>query len=86
MISEAEWSIEFEPLSVPSDKDKAEIMAKNVESVVKLKAEQAIDLKETRDTLRSICPDLKISDNDNIELPEPEDLDPEPGQEGGLNK
>ncbi|HAK2374310.1 TPA: DUF1073 domain-containing protein [Salmonella enterica] len=86
MISEAEWSIEFEPLSVPSDKDKAEIMAKNVESVVKLKAEQAIDLKETRDTLRAICPGLKIRDNDNIELPEPEDLDPEPGQEGGLNK
>lgn len=85
MISEDEWSIEFEPLSVPSDKDKAEIMSKNVESIIKLKAEQAIDLKETRDTLRSICPDIKIRDNDNIELPEPEDLEPEPGQEGGLN-
>lgn len=81
MISEAEWSIEFEPLSVPSDKDKAEIMAKNVESIVKLKAEQAIDLKETRETLRSICPDIKISDGDNIELPDPEEQEPEPGTE-----
>lgn len=86
MIQEEEWSIEFEPLTVPSDKEKSEILAKNVESISKLKAEQAIDLKETRDTLRSICPEIKIRDNDNIELPEPEDLDPEPGQEGGLNK
>ncbi|EDV3179124.1 DUF1073 domain-containing protein [Salmonella enterica subsp. arizonae] len=86
MITEEEWSIEFEPLSVPSDKDKADIMSKNVESIVKLKSDQTIDLKEARETLRSICPDIKIMDNDNIEVPEPEDLEPEPGQDGGLNK
>lgn len=86
MIQEKEWSVEFEPLSIPSDKDKAEIMAKNVESLIRLKTEQAIDLKETRDTLRSICPEIKIKDSDNIELPEPEDIEPEPDQDGGLNK
>ena len=86
IIDEEEWSIEFEPLTVPSDKEKSEILAKNVESVVKAKAEQIIDLKESRETLRSICPELKISDSDTIKIEEPQDVEPEPGQEGGLNK
>lgn len=83
MIQEDEWSIVFNPLSVPSDKDKAEILNKNVQSVTALQTNQVIDLKETRDTLRVLCPELKIRDNDNIELPEPEDDgDIEPGTGG----
>lgn len=85
IIDDEEWSIVFEPLTVPSDKEKSEILAKNVESIVKAKAEQIIDLKESRDTLRSICPELKIKDGDNIELPEPDDVEPEPGTEGISN-
>ena len=80
LIQETEWSIVFEPLSVPSDKDQAEIMAKNVESVAKAHAEQMIDLKEARDTLRAIAPAFKISDSNNIKLPE-EPTEPEPGTE-----
>lgn len=85
IIDDEEWSIVFEPLTVPSDKEKSEILAKNVESIVKAKAEQIIDLKESRDTLRSICPELKIKDGDNIELTEPDDVEPEPGTEGISN-
>ena len=81
ILDEEEWSVVFEPLTVPSDKEKAEIMAKNIESVVKAKAEQIIDLKESRETLRSICPEMKIKDGDNIELPEPDIVEPEPGTE-----
>lgn len=80
MIDVDEWSVEFEPLSVPSDKEKSEILNKNVTTVKDAYAEQIIDLSEARDTLRSICPDLKLRDNDNIELPEPEqEQEPEPG-------
>lgn len=86
IIDEEEWSVEFEPLTVPSDKEKSEILSKNVESVTKAKAEQIIDLKEARETLRSICPEIKISDSDTIVIEEPQDIEPEPGQEGGLNK
>ena len=86
IISEEEWSVVFEPLTVPSDKEKSEILAKNVESVVKVHGDQIIDLSEARETLRSICPELKIKDTDNIELPEPEPVEPEPGTEVKANE
>lgn len=79
IISEQEWSIEFEPLSVPSDKDSAEILNKNVDSVTKALAEQMIDVEEARDTLRNICQQFKLKDTDNIKLPE-ETTEPEPGE------
>lgn len=85
ILDEEEWSVEFEPLTVPSDKEKSEILSKNVESIVKAKSEQIIDLKEARESLRSIAPEIKISDSDTIKIQEPEDIEPEPGQEGGLN-
>ncbi|WEY17665.1 portal (connector) protein [Vibrio phage Vc1] len=86
ILDEEEWSVEFEPLTVPSDKEKSEILAKNVESIVKAKSEQIIDLKEARESLRSIAPEIKISDSNTIKIQEPEDIEPEPGQEGGLNQ
>ena len=85
IIDEEEWSIEFEPLTVPSDKEKSEIMNKNVETIRVAYTDQMIDLKEARETLRSICPDLKIKDGDNIELPPPEE-EPEPGTENTNNE
>ena len=85
IIDEEEWSIEFEPLTVPSDKEKSEIMNKNVETIRVAYTDQMIDLKEARETLRSICPDLKIKDGDNIELPPPEE-EPEPGTENMNNE
>ena len=80
MIQEEEWSIVFEPLAVPSDKDLAEVLNKNVDSISKMMNDQVIDFKEARDTLRSMASIIKIRDNDNIELPEVEE-ESEPGME-----
>lgn len=76
IITEEKWSIVFEPLAVPSDKDQAEVLNKNVDSITKLIQDQAIDTEEARDTLRSMGSILKLKDTDKIKLPEPE---PEPG-------
>ncbi|QGF21226.1 putative portal protein [Citrobacter phage HCF1] len=82
ILDEEEWSVEFEPLTVPSDKEKSEILSKNVESIVKAKSEQIIDLKEARESLRSIAPEIKISDSNTIKIQEPEDIEPEPVKKG----
>lgn len=82
LIGEEEWSIVFEPLSVPSDKDQAEILNKNVDSISKAISDQIIDVEEARDTLRAIAPMIKIKDTNNIKLPKPEEVEPEPGAEG----
>lgn len=75
LIDETEWSITFNPLAVPSEKDQAEVFSKNVESINKLVTNQVMDSEEARDTLRSMGSVLKLKDTDNIKLPEPE---PEP--------
>lgn len=80
LVNELEWSIVFESLSVPSDKDQAEVLNKNVDSVTKLVQDQLIDTEEARDTLRSMGSIIKIKDADNIKLPKPE-TEPEPGTE-----
>lgn len=77
LLDEQEWSIVFNPLTVPSDKDKAEVLNKNVDSISKLITDQVIDSEEARDTLRSMESVLKLKDSDNIKLPEPE-FEPEP--------
>lgn len=79
MLKEEEWSVTFNPLAVPSDKDNSEILNKNVDSVVKLMADQAIDAEEARDTLRAICPQLKLKDG-AMKLPDTQqnELEPEP--------
>lgn len=85
LVSETEWSIVFEPLAVPSDKDQAEVLNKNVDSVTKLVQDQVIDSEEARDTLRSLSASiLKLKDTNKIELPKPEtetEAEPEPGTE-----
>src|SRR5699024_3841652 len=59
IISEQEWSIAFSPLSVPSDKDQAEILNKNIDSISKAIDGQFLDVEEARDTLRAIAPRVK---------------------------
>lgn len=76
----ADWSIEFEPLSVPTRKEEAETTNKNVDSVVKAVENQIMDSEEARDTLRAIAPEFKLKDTNKIKLPEPE-VEPEPGTE-----
>lgn len=78
LISEQEWSIIFNPLATPSEKDQAEILNKNVDSISKLITDQVIDSDEARDTLRAMASVLKIKDTNNIKLPEPEEIEPEP--------
>ena len=82
LITENEWSIDFAPLSVPSDKDEAEILNKNITSLKAAIEGQFIDADEARDTLRAIAPKVKLKDTNNIKLPEPEPVEPEPGTEG----
>lgn len=79
LIAEQEWSIVFEPLAVPSDKDTAEVLNKNVDSISKLIGDQVIDSEEARDTLRSLGGILKLKDGNDIKLPEV--TEPEPGTE-----
>lgn len=81
LISEEEWSISFEPLSVPSDKDQAEILSKNVQSINTAIEGQFMDVEEGRDTLRAIAPMLKLKEGNKIKLPDPEP-EPEPGMGG----
>lgn len=77
LITEKEWSIVFEPLAVPSDKDTAEVLNKNVESISKLINDQVIDSDEARDTLRSMGGILKLKEGSNIELPEVTEKEPD---------
>lgn len=60
MLNEKEWSVEFEPLSIPSDKEKSEIMKANAEAVGSLVDKQIIDDQEARDTLDSLNIGLKL--------------------------
>lgn len=74
MIHEDEWSVEFEPLSIPSDKEKSEIFKNNVDSVCSLVDNQIIDTDEARDaiivmnaeiTLKPGGPDIQDDDIDD---------------------
>lgn len=60
LVQQEEWSIRFEPLSVPTEKDLAEIFSKYADSVVKLGGEQYIDVTEARDTMQAISDVLKL--------------------------
>lgn len=68
-VTEAEWSIEFNPLAQRSDKDNAEILEKNVNSIAALIAAGVMNADEARDTIRAVAPEIKIGDG-NIEVEE----------------
>lgn len=72
IIQEDEWSIRFEPLSMPSEKEQSETLKNNVESLSKLLAEQVIDRDEARDTLEAIADFIKIQGP----APELEEIEP----------
>lgn len=60
MIQEQEWSIRFDPLSMPSEKEQAETFERYTNAVDKLITNQAIDTEEARDTLESVSDVLKL--------------------------
>lgn len=79
VVKEQEWSIEFNPLAQKSDKDNAEVLEKNVNSITALIASGVMNVQEARDTIRSVAPEIKITDGDigveqtaQEELPEEE--------------
>lgn len=63
MLTEEEWSVSFDPLSVPSDMDEAEIMNKNADTLTKLETMQALSVEEVRNTIRSIMPKIKLTES-----------------------
>lgn len=60
LLNTEEWSVEFEPLSIPSDTEKAKILKDNAESVSKLVTDQVIDSEEARETLDNMNLGLKL--------------------------
>lgn len=63
IVTEEDFSVEFEPLSLPTDSEKADIFKKNAEAVQGLVTDQVIDSKEARDTLSAMVPELKLKGN-----------------------
>lgn len=72
IVQEEEWSVRFEPLSMPSEKEQSETLKNNVESLSKLLAEQVIDRDEARDTLEAIADFIKLQGS----APELEEIEP----------
>ncbi|AEQ39226.1 hypothetical protein [Enterobacter phage F20] len=60
IVTEEEFSVEFEPLSLPTDAEKADIFKKNAEAARGLVTDQVIDANEARDTLSAMVPELKL--------------------------
>ena len=60
IVDEEEWSIAFEPLSVPSEKEISETLSKNVDSITKAVDSQLIDVEEGRDTLQASSDIFKL--------------------------
>lgn len=80
MLNTEEWSVEFEPLSIPSDTEKAKILKDNADSVEKLVAGQVIDTDEARDTLDNMNLGLKLKAG-SPKLPTREEVKKQQAQE-----
>lgn len=63
IVTEEDFSVEFEPLSLPTDSERADIFKKNAEAVQGLVTDQVIDANEARDTLSAMVPELKLKGN-----------------------
>lgn len=71
MVAEDEWSIVFNPLSVPSKKENAEVLKSNVEALTKLKDSGDISQAEVRDTLEAMESGIVFgTPPEEIELPD----------------
>ena len=64
IVTEQEWSIDFNPLNQPSNEQKAEVMKSNVESLSALITAGVMNVNEARDTIRVIAPEVKLTDGD----------------------
>ena len=63
VIDEKEWTVVFEPISLPSDAEKAKILVDVAGAIDKFIANQSLDVEEARDTLESMKLGLKLKDN-----------------------
>lgn len=64
IVTEQEWSIDFNPLNQPSNEQKAAVMKSNVESLSALITAGVMNVNEARDTIRVIAPEVKLTDGD----------------------
>lgn len=79
IVEEEEWSIAFEPLSVPSEKEISETLSKNVDSITKAVDSQLIDVEEGRDTLQASSDIFKLkSGKPNIDKTVTPDIEIDP--------
>lgn len=88
VVSEKEWSVEFEPLSMPSEKEASETTKNNVEAVRGALEDGMIDLEESRDTLRAIAPMFKLKDGNAPKphtVPGEQQTEKEPGTTEVIN-
>lgn len=60
IVKEDVWSVEFEPLSMPSAKEQAETLKLNIESLDAMLSGQALDVEEVRSSLESLSPLFKL--------------------------
>lgn len=79
LIDVEEWSIRFEPLSLPSEKEQSETFNKNVDSVTKLIQDELIDQEEARDTLEAMSDVLKLKPKPDQALMGGGNQDKDPG-------
>lgn len=63
VIDEKEWTVVFEPISLPSDAEKAKILVDVAGAIDKFIANQSLDVEEARDTLEAMKLGLKLKDN-----------------------
>ncbi|AUV57174.1 portal protein [Enterobacter phage Ec_L1] len=80
LLNTEEWSVEFEPLSIPSDSEKAKILKDNAESVSKLVTDQVMDTEEARETLDNMNLGLKFKTG-SPKLPSREEVKKQQAQE-----
>lgn len=64
IVTEQEWSIDFNHLNQPSNEQKAIVMKSNAESLSALIAAGVMNVNEARDTIRVIAPEVKLTDGD----------------------
>lgn len=80
LLNTEEWSVEFEPLSIPSDTEKAKILKDNADSVEKLVNGQVMDTDEARETLDNMNLGLKFKAG-SPKLPTREEVKKQQAQE-----
>lgn len=73
MIDDAEWHIEFGPMSIPTDSEKADILQKTSVALNTFVTNQTIDVEEARDTIEAMGIGIKLKENPG-DLPSRDDI------------